>query len=122
MIEADIWKSYKLNDIASDDSILNTTRTQMSDLSKYITYLATTDSEFRYRLLHEALTGTIKFNGSPEAIPNYVLEWSMTDSNANNIYTIDEYIEHLKHRKVRYLISYKSGGSRKYVSLRIAVG
>ena len=110
----------KINGSDEIKKIINDSENAANDVNKILNNLLDHNEEFKKALLYEAMTGEIKFGEESLLAANYVFVWS-TKETENKLYTVKDYLTYLLSNKCKLKIevSWKTGGSTSYQTLRI---
>lgn len=100
--------------------IISDSENAANNVNKTLSELLDKNKKFKSALLYEAMTGEIKFGNKSLLSANYVFVWSTKESE-NKLYTVKDYLTYLLSNKCKLKIevSWKTGGSTSYQTLRI---
>lgn len=110
----------KINGSDEIKKIINDSENAANDVNKILNDLLDHNEEFKKALLYEAMTGEIKFGKKSLLAANYVFVWSAKESE-NKLYKVEDYLNHILNDncKLKIEVSWKTGGSTSYQTLRI---
>lgn len=97
---------------------INDSEKVVKRVNEVLNELLDNNEKFKRALLYEAMTGEIKFGKESLLSANYIFVWSSKESE-NKVYTVNDYLEHILNNKLKIEISWKTGGSTSYQTLRI---
>lgn len=97
---------------------INDSEKAVKRVNEVLNKLLDNNEKFKRALLYEAMTGEIKFGKESLLSANYVFVWSSKESE-HKVYTVNDYLEHVLNNKLKIEISWKTGGSTSYQTLRI---
>ena len=110
----------KQKNVGSDEikKQINDSEIFAKEVTNVLNTLLDNNINFKKALLYEAMTGEIKFGKDSLLTANYVFVWSSKESE-NKMYTVEDYLEHILKEKLEIHVSWKTGGSTSYQTLRI---
>lgn len=90
-----------------------------NNIQALLNELISENKDFEYELLYEASTGETKFGKNSKSSANCFLIWNEDNPDESIFCNPKDFIEHIIHRKIKYIVNFKSANSRSWQNMRI---